>query len=405
MVRCYECDEKIDDGDEITTNDGHYLCQTCFDDSYFVCYDCGDVFSTDDMITTGDGENICVSCRENNYYRCDDCGEIYREGNFRCDDNSTICDNCYSDHYFTCDNCGAITHIDNHCSTNNGDDLCEYCYENCDDDDDDNCTHGGYLHQYGYHPKLIFHKNDDENTDMYFGNENEIDKGQHEDFRFSSLNPDHFWCDGDGSLSAQGIEIISHPMSYNFIMKNRPFKQMCDVALKSGYKSHNTTTCGHHVHMSRKAFNYDDDRLTMFIYLFEKFWKEIVRFSRRKHDFSIYDSSINAIDHYSARYCDMIDEQQKNINLSTVKDKKDKKGFNRYHCVNITNGATIEVRIFRGTLKESTIIANIQLCKIFFELSSYDAKTIDSMSFNDVKEYAKNGNYVEFIEYCSERGL
>jgi hypothetical protein len=186
-------------------------------------------------------------------------------------------------------------------------------------------------------------------------------------------------------------------------MKYRPHKKMCEMAMKSGYKSHNTQTCGTHIHMSRAAFGNDNDKLMNFVFLFEKFWREVVVFSRRKHNFNVYDIGINAIDHYSSRYCDLEDDKD----IKTVEKIKDKtrNNYGRYRVVNLTNNATIEVRIFRGTLKENTIIASIQLCKLFFELSTLSPVSIEKLSWIDITDKAEREGYTEFIEYCKIRSL
>lgn len=52
-----------------------------------------------------------------------------------------------------------------------------------------------------------------------------------------------------------------------------------------GYRSHAPGTCGLHVHVSRKALGKDvykqEETIAKLLYIFERFWQEILRFSRR----------------------------------------------------------------------------------------------------------------------------
>ena len=397
---CSDCYEIIDTtiGNFDTIFDEKIICSDCRDNNYFSCSHCGNYTHNDDSIETGDHDSICQECRDEHYSRCDNCGEIYLTSETNSDEEVCYCDECYNDTYCRCASCGNIIHIDNaRYNENNDNYYCETCHR-------DNDTKGyDWLHSYGYHPTLIFYEYE-ETTELYFGTETEIDQGNRDNFNsnISSL-PSRFYCCEDGSLSSDGIEIISHPMSYNYIMKFRPHKKMCEMATKSGYKSHNTQTCGTHIHMSRAAFGSDNDRLMNFVFLFEKFWREIVVFSRRKHNFSVFDTGINAIDRYSSRYCDLGDDKE----IKTVEKIKDKARNNcgRYRVVNLTNNATIEIRVFRGTLKENTIIASIQLCKLFYDISTFSPDTLELTSWIDITAYAEEKGYTEFIEYCKIRSL
>jgi hypothetical protein len=222
---------------------------------------------------------------------------------------------------------------------------------------------------------------------------------------------DYGWCTRDRSLSEKGIEWKTHPVTYQWIKENDPFTPVINAFKKCGYKSHDTKTCGLHIHMSRSAF-YDDNtrrrsfndvkKITSFVFLFEKFWHDVVIFSRRKHDFSRCDPVNNPVDRWASRYCDLSDS---GITYNLVKGKKDQKQGNRYQCVNLTNSDTVEVRIFKGTMKINTIMASIQLCQIFYELTGLPEDLLEGMTWNDVKKYAVDHGYNEFNSYCVERGI
>ena len=81
-----------------------------------------------------------------------------------------------------------------------------------------------------------------------------------------------------------------------------------------------------------------------------------------------------------------------------------KKGSgSRYTCVNLTNGGTIEFRMFRGTLKLNTLLATLQMvdhiCDVALYLSDDELRDRSWSSFvSGIKE-------PELIQYLKERNL
>lgn len=384
--RCDCCGAYIIDDDEGLDYKGAHYCISCVEDYFISCAKCGDLVHTDDTTETIDGD-VCKSCLDSHYGKCGDCGRYVRVNEWIHDDDFGVCRECWREGgWFRCDDCGRIEDADN-CYSNDSGCYCENCY-----DDHTDCSDIYGIHEYGYRPDLEFKG---EGT-LYFGTELEIDYGDRSRFRFSDLS-DHFYCANDGSLSeCVGFEIISHPMTYDWLMENTPFKHVCTLAKEAGFKSHDTDTCGFHVHMTRKAFGPSgsdaaESRITSFIFFFEKFWTNIAKFSRR-NNFS-----------YAERICADGEE----ITHEVVDAKKKCLGWShehRYHCVNVTNHDTIEVRVFKGTLNENTLIASVQLCKLFFELSVFDVATIETMTWEQIKEYAVT-DYPELLTYMKERNL
>lgn len=379
--KCNDCDEQFV-GDSYM-HDSNRLCENCYEE-YSVCSKCGKTFNQSELIYIDAAEiYVCDDCLDNYFTKCTNCGEYHYSSSMIHDDYSAYCSNCY-DEFLTCDDCGRITHRDNINYCENTDEYyCDECYPS-------HCVNEN-LHDYNYMPSLNF-KGD---GNLYFGTEIEIDYGRMDDFKFEELS-DIFYCKTDGSLD-EGFEIVSHPMTYDWIMENTPYKNPIALAKEAGFKSHNTSTCGLHIHMSRKAFGNTEDeqeqRITSFIYFFEKFWNEIVKFSRR-------DPTGHGITSYAQRFCDTGETPS----IKVVDEAKKKKRFSRYHCVNVSNYNTVEVRIFRGTLVENTIIASIQLCKLFYELSVFDVPVLENMTWNEIKRYAEP-DYPELMKAFEERKL
>ena len=387
---CNDCGSIFDkDDEEMIEVNGNFICESCFEDDYMMCAHCGSAHHNDDMIYIKDKDQyVCDDCAGRHYSKCGCCDEWYSNDGIISDGDVGYCESCFERHYFRCDSCGYIYHnIDGY---SNGVGLyCEICFENERDGPD----HYG-IFDYDYVP--VF--NPRGTGILHFGVELEVDHGDIHEFKFEELS-DTFYCKHDGSLD-EGFEIVSHPMTYDWIMENSPFKNPITLAKAAHFKSNDTNTCGLHVHMSRKAFGKgaaQDDRITSFIYFFEKFWPEIVKFSRRRGD---------SIEHYCKRFLneDEIDEIPNPLPMKVVDDTKKKFRYERYMCVNITNRDTVEVRIFKGSLKENTVIASIQLCKLFYELSVFDVNVIENMTWDEIKKYTAN-DYPELLEAFKERGV
>ncbi|MDR3766773.1 MAG: hypothetical protein Q3Y08_07030 [Butyricicoccus sp.] len=76
---------------------------------------------------------------------------------------------------------------------------------------------------------------------------------------------------------------------------------------------------------------------------------------------------------------------------------------NRYRTVNLTNRHTVEIRIFRGTLKLNTLFATLQfvnhLCNLAVYSSDAELESLAGHDFlNDIHE-------PELIQYLKERNL
>ena len=155
------------------------------------------------------------------------------------------------------------------------------------------------------------------------------------------------YCKHDGSIE-YGFEMVSHPMTLDYHRNEMPWKKIFEKAVSMNYRSHQTSTCGLHVHVNRSAFGdiyAQEDVISRIVYFVEAHWNELLKFSRRT------EASINR---WAARYG--IAE-----NAKLTYDKAKKSNYNRYVCVNLTNYDTIEFRIFRGTLRYGTFMATLQL--------------------------------------------
>ena len=95
---------------------------------------------------------------------------------------------------------------------------------------------------------------------------------------------EHLYTKTGGSLD-DGLELVTYPMTLDYHMRYMPWDDVLSKARSLGYKSHQTSTCGLHVHIPREAFGdthiEQECAIARLLYFVEKFWTELLRFSRR----------------------------------------------------------------------------------------------------------------------------
>ena len=357
----------------------------------FVCDICGHERPWDERAEF-DGQNLCADCLDAHTVLCVECG-----GRIWSDDNAgrrdePLCQDCYDDNYTSCCRCGRQLREDQayYESSDEYDErpYCSQCYAALDKDQS--------IHHYYYKPKAVFHGE----GPRFFGVELEIDgAGERASHALALLNianrnGDCAYIKHDGSLN-DGLEIVTHPMSLEYHLREMPWEALCRKAVSLGYLSHRTSTCGLHVHVSRSAFGEteaaQEAAIARVLYFFERHWEELLKFSRR---------TPRQLERWAARYG--YKEQPMEI-LDFAK-----KGYHggRYTCVNLQNADTVEFRMFRGTLKPNTIFAALelldQLCDMAVSLSDGELKAVPWTSFVSGIPAERRP---ELVQYLKERRL
>lgn len=380
LVRCRECLNIVPFE---TTKDycGQPICEACLE-KYAVCSFCNSLSSVlDDELIEYNGESYCPTCVENKLARCQECDEYFSRGDP--DARWGYCPSC-AKHYFCCENCDEVLHEDNY----GADGLCQTCFEGG--------RHDGALREYHDTPDFVFHPN--ERHSLYFGVELETDEYRDRDeaiLALSALSEDEqlFYLSEDNSLS-NGIEIISQPCTLGFHRDSFPWAKIVEIVTNHGGRSHDTETCGLHIHFSRDFFDHKHSDLyqVRLIYLFEKFWAELVKFSRRAGEQWL---------HYACRYgYPMFDKPAK------LKVHELKHNFYRNQAVNITNRKTVEIRLFRGSLNVETILATIELVDFLVRLVRNTAtKKLQVLAWTELVTLVDHEQYRYLPNYLKEHGL
>jgi hypothetical protein len=326
IVTCEDCGVEINKDDSYSVNDS-IVCQDC-SDNYATCDHCDGQYLDDDMVSLIDsrGNDVyyCQDCFNDCGFSCNDCGDNYLfQDSITTSAGNNICQRCYDSNYFTCESCEEVYHNDRYY----GDGCCEDCYQ------DNNGNE--YIHNYHYKPGPIFHRAAGEEK-LYMGIELEVEGDQDyaEDLIELSDNEDLFWLEQDSSLNS-GFEIVTHPSTLEFYMTQFPLEQISTYLTDHGFKSHDTKTCGLHIHVGKKLLtNTDQIKMGLFV----GFNSEKLKILGRRD----YNS-----------FC-----HKKELVKGELKGAK--YSSSRYEAINFSNDNIVEFRFFKGTLKHSTILASIQ---------------------------------------------
>ena len=353
-------------------------------DNCLYCSHCGAIIGEDEDYETINGQVVCTDCVEQHTTTCDRCGATIWSDDSYGDDYTTLCASCYHNHYLRCCCCDALLHEDDAYNID-GDSYCSECYH---DEVDKNRS----IHDYSYKPEPHFYG---DSSSRFFGVELEIDgagkDSDNADELLSIANKDTecVYIKGDGSLD-DGLEIVTHPMTLNY-HKRFCWNEIMAKAISLGYRSHQTSTCGLHIHVNRSCLGdsreEQDEVIARILYFIEHHWNEMLKFSRR---------SEYSIERWAARYGFEKTGRE-------ILDKAKKGNNGRYAAVNLMNWATIEFRLFRGTLKYNTLIAAIELVNAICDLAiSLTDEGIANMSWS---EFVGTVKEPELIQYLKERKL
>lgn len=100
VTYCDRCEEweRNEDATYIECED-RYVCSSCLEDYYTRCDECGEYFPSDDVTYVESAEcDVCSNCLEYKFTRCDECGEYFENDDIRYDDDgNALCDECYEE--------------------------------------------------------------------------------------------------------------------------------------------------------------------------------------------------------------------------------------------------------------------------------------------------------------------
>lgn len=321
---------------------------------------------------------------------CAECGKpmIHRYHTFY---GTEVCTECISTKYYSCNKCNIMLKAEDTEVCRNGSRLCPTCSKR-----------NFVLPYHHFYPKIKFYGDSKANTEPYMGFELEVDFGGESSSNVAEIMPiinkagqnEIFaYCSHDGSLN-DGFEIITQPATLRYHQSIKGIYNDVAQKLKAmGYSSHDTSTCGFHVHVNRTYFgNKEEIAIERVILIVEKFWNEMCIFARRPE---------RRMERYSKK-------RPTSISIEEYMERANKSGEHEWHyyAVNVANSDTIEFRMFKGTLNVNTIMATLNLveniCKV---AKTKPADEINRMKFEDLlttplmrKYYARHACVPDFEE-------
>ena len=378
------------------------------------CYKCGKKHKKDDLWEVNAANGTVLLCTECRHIYCDRCSEC---GKYFLSEESTlhavaghllVCDRCVreSDRYFKCDSCHNWYHDDDY----GEDGICRFCLEEADGNDEDEYDdeyydsddeNWGGIHDYhGFSCIRFYHSAqhcDIIGRPLYLGFELEaggIERlSELRDIAISivgeySQNQEFFHLERDASISSgggkYGFELISMPMTLDF-HKSFLWADVLREMDSSGMLGHDLgkNCCGLHVHFSKNFLTcMEMVKLDYFVALHRKNFELIAR--RGENDWLCYKGDNAGMKSFG-------------------------KGCCHYDAVNFSNRDTVEIRIFRSSLRYETLMATLEivdsLARFIKLLKSSDLIRDKHGSWKLFSAFlsANKARYSNALEYLAER--
>lgn len=254
-----------------------------------------------------------------------------------------------------------------------------------------NCNEKDYIHKYNYKPEYIKHFMDHENkrTTLLLGaeievggNKPEVDSNNKQSVvkrciqimnGSESDKEDLIYSTHDGSVQ---IELDTMPCSLEYHKSKMNYKEMFKYLDEQGYKGHDCSTAGLHIHANRdylgKTKMQQDLVISKILYIIEKFNDNICVIGRRNTDYSQF-----------------VGDRCKEDTALILFDKYKREG--KKAALNLEHKDTIEFRMFKSTLKYETFILTLEFVKDIIDFAkSVSIEEIENMNWNDLmKTFSK----------------
>lgn len=379
-VVCNDCGRVIDGDPAHRDASGSPICRECFDRYYRACANCGKYFRKNNMKCVG-GEWYCSSCGDG-LIECYDCGAAVHHTDTYIDiDGHNICQDCIADHYHRCNSCGEWV-LDDNLEWDGDVCYCSGCYQARQGNE--------YVMDYhdfdrsAYRPRWV----DAKDETICFGVELEVDgQDSFDGSVFTDWTTDgnliHF--EHDGSLD-DGVECITMPCTLRFHQERMDWAGICKRFINQGFKSHDTTTCGLHVHISRDCLTATQIvKMDVFFNRAREFWSQIGRRDTfysshfREHKTAKLAKAFQSNTGHVPRWCE----------YKKIWDCCD----DRYVALNTTSRRTVEVRFCKGTLNAETILGTVEL---FHAVTRF----VDTIPMTRI--YDTNDNIFKFIKFVGD---
>lgn len=386
----YTCD---DCGAHIENNYGNheiFLCESCRED-YGECDHCGELVHVDNLDTVrnynsswrGTEEQWCESCREDSASYCEWCENwVHGISLNHATNGYMVCERCAENDFYWCDGCGELVHHAD-CYWDWGEEryYCESCYNN---------RRSRVVKNYGYKPSPQFLGED---SKLYLGVELEVGGAGYSGSKDAanslySMGGDDslFTMKKDSSIPSSGFEIVTQPATYKFHKDEFPWEDIMKTCRSNGLHGHDLgdDSCGMHIHCSRDYMS--EVRWAAFEFFLTRTQKQWIKIARRNPS-------------HWGRF--------KDIDLHGKENFGSRSQGSRYQAVNFYNHHTVEIRIFRSTMKVSTIKATIGAVDAAVNfIKGLKTEELKSKSlWGAYCSYVKEMGYDKVVEHLTTLGI
>jgi hypothetical protein len=308
--------------------------------------------------------------------QCDHCEDWFPVGTLNTLRRVSLCDHCYNTTVI-CDDCSERINI---ADAYNGDDD-EYRCSSCHDDYETRNS-SALVHGYSYSPPQYRMYGD---GPLFHGVELEVgwQAGDKSDYAESVIDAlgEYAFLKEDGSICSanvnDGFEIVTHPAS--LLECGKRLKAICDKNVP-GLISHDAGGgLGLHISVNRNALsNHAIARICTFIGG-EQNNAWIVKLARRT----------------SSQWATIVKKDTIEDTLEVSYDGSTylKVNPNRYEAVNLQNSTHIEFRLFRGTLKYSSLMTSLEFV---------NALCLWCMEQEEVQNYQDSAVFEAFVAERAE---
>ena len=239
-----------------------------------------------------------------------------------------------------------------------------------------------YIHKYNYKPTYIYNymPDEDKSTTLLLGAEIEVAGNEKEPDKEDTVKKCIQIMNGSEddtenliystSDSTVQIELDTMPCSLEFHKNKMNYKEMFEYLDELGYKGHDCSKAGLHIHACRSYLGKSEliQQLTIskILYIIEKFNDEICVIARRNND-----------------YCKFVGKEEVNQSLDKLYGKYKDNG--KKVALNLQHKDTIEFRMFRSTLKYETFILTLEFVKDIIDFAkSINIEEIELIKWSDL---------------------
>lgn len=316
----------------------------------FECADCGDTEEIDDGHELSNGDQVCTVCYET-YFRCDHCEQdAPRTERQRTESGQGICDRCQSRHY-TYSNIQACYIPDD--STVTLRDRDEVVSESWAENYAFQANSGDWYSDEESVPTSGLHPYEDDVLDwceynresmtqgaLLFGVELEMEPRGHTDQSdligaLGGITQEKYILKEDGSLD-DGVELVTIPLSLEDHTSRFGWDEVLDRVRSIAKSGAGTENCGMHVHINKAALSHLQIG-KMLVFLNSTVLRDQITIIAQRE---------------SNSYC-----------TRSVKRFTDGRGISEFrHDIANVGPDTVEIRMFRGTLRDDRVFKNIEFC-------------------------------------------